>query len=242
LRLVVRPCRIYFYMIGDGRDTANGGQGGARLHLLGGGLDRAAGRAPGLVDGGWRVGPGVGAAGAGQLAEGDPWGAAPPAECVVARSAVRAGDRHEPWTLPVGDALRALAGAAGEAGVDVELAVRLTVECALVCDDLRAAGVDPAALDAVAAAERVAGELDAAAAAYLRRLTGRRRGTAARALGEVVTAGLPLRLSARLLAADLDALVAAVPLERALAWETAAVLAGRTMSEWAPLAALRLAR
>lgn len=186
------------------------------------------------------------------------WGAEAPAECVVVRNAVRAGDRHEPWTLPATAALAALADTARTAGVDVELAVRLVLECALVSDDLCASGVDPTTLDATAAAERVGGELDAASAAYLRRLAGRRdsgatrpepaapgesgavhRGAGGGALGDVVTVGLPLRLSARLLAADLDALLAAAPLDRALAWETAAVLAGRTMSEWAPLTALR---
>lgn len=291
------------------RDTTNGsGEGAIRLRLLDGGLS-----VPPLLDGGWRVGPGVGAGGvgageapAGARGDGSPrgrstgreiWGAEPPAECVVVRSAVRAGDRHEPWTLPATDALRALADAAHAAGVDTELATRLALECALVCDDLRAAGVDLSALDAAAAAERIDGRLDAAAASYLRRLTGRRReprpappvrcadpgaarrsagfapagesaaqqpagvapaGAAARRpagfapagetgaarrpepLGEVVTVGLPVRLSARLLSADLDALASSVPLDRALAWETAAVVAGRTMSEWAPLTALRL--
>ena len=207
-------------------------------------------------------------------------GAAPGGECVVSRGAVRAGDRHDPWTLPTSAAVRALAAEAARVGLDPELAVRLTVECALVCDDLRAAGADPAALDAAAAAERVGDEIDPAAAAYLRRLT-QCMGTAssplrpahprppgpplppsppatvpaaepasspfppARELGPVVTFGLPVRLGGRLLHTDLDALLAAAvrgaaPLERALAWEVAAVLAGRTMSEWAPLTALRL--
>lgn len=214
----------------DERDTSGHDRGGVLLRLS---RDRAT--RPGLADGGWRVGPGGGE---------EVWGAAPPAECSVARNAVRSGDRHEPWTLPVTDALRALAADADDAGIDVELAVRLAVECALVCEDLRAAGVDPATLDTAAAAERVGRELDAATAAYLRRLTGARAPAApavpaVRRLGEVVVAGLPIRLSARLLGADLDRLVAAAPLARALAWETAAVLGGRTMSEWAPLTALR---
>lgn len=212
------------------RDTTDNGEGGIRLRLLDGGRTSAP------LDGGWRVGP--------ELGGGEAWGAVPPAECVVVRNAVRAGDRHEPWVLPVTGGIAALVARARTAGVDVELAVRLTVECALVCGDLCTAGADPAALDAAAATEQVTGELDAAAAAYLRRLTGRRGEavTVRRSApsGEVVTVGLPVRLSSRLLAADLDGLVSAVSLDRALAWETAAVLAGRTMSEWAPLAALRL--
>lgn len=159
-------------------------------------------------------------------------------ECVVSRGAVRAGDRHEPWTLVVGDAVHALAGSAYAMGIDFELAGRLALECALVCDDLRAAGVEPASLDAVAAAQPVEGQLDAAASAYLRRLT-QRPGAERRELGDAVTLGLPVRLGARLLRADLDALVASADLARAVTWEIAAVLTGRTMSEWAPLAALR---
>lgn len=252
------------------RDTTDSGEGGIRLRLLDGGLTSAP------LDGGWSVGPGLGGGEAWGTGRGDDgngngamrdvgreaWGAEPPAECVVVRNAVRAGDRHEPWVLPVTGGIAALVARTRAVGVDVELAVRLTVECALVCGDLCTAGADPAALDAAAATERVTGELDAASAAYLRRLTGRRgeavtgrrpagvapSGEAVAAprraqpapLGEVVTVGLPLRLSSRLLAADFDALVSAVSLDRALAWETAAVLAGRTMSEWAPLTALRL--
>ena len=183
-------------------------------------------------------------------------------ECVVSRGAVRAGDRHEPWTVRVTDAVRALARAADASAVDFELAARVGVEWALVCEDLRQVAVDPAALDRPAAVERVTGELDAAAAAYLRRLTawgggddgaaprfggadaaaGAGAGAGSPAAGELVTVGLPARLSARLLRADLDALLAAVELERALAWEVAALLTGRTMSEWAPLTALALTR
>lgn len=159
-------------------------------------------------------------------------------ECVVSRGAVRAGDRNEPWTLAVDDAVRTLAGSAFAMGIDFELACRLAIECALVGDDLRAVGVEPSSLDAVAAAQPVEEQLDAAASAYLRRLT-QRPDVERRELGEAVTLGLPVRLGARLLRADLDALVASADLARAIAWETAAVLAGRTMSEWAPLAALR---
>jgi hypothetical protein len=62
---------------------------------------------------------------------------------------------------------------------------------------------------------------------------------APRAFGDAVTVGLPVRLSGRLLRVDLDALIASADVERALAWEVAALLDGRTISEWAPLVALR---
>lgn len=177
-------------------------------------------------------------------------------ECVVSRVAVRAGDRHEPWTLPAGDALHALADAAAAAGVEFELAVRLCVERALVREDLRAAGADLARLDALAAAADVAAPVNAADCAYLRRLTRRDPAPQRRELGDAVIVGLPARLSARLLTA-LPALAGEAPggaaaealddlladanadVESALAWEIAAVLDGRTISEWAPLAALR---
>ena len=162
---------------------------------------------------------------------------APLDECVISRRAVRAGDRHEPWTLAASPALRALAGSAYAVGIDVELAVRIALESELACADLSAAGVDPVRLDAIAEAERVDGQLDAAACAYLRRLT-HERGAACH-VGDTVTVGLPLRLSSRLLRADLDALLATADIARAIRWETAAVLTGRTISEWAPLAALR---
>lgn len=159
-------------------------------------------------------------------------------ECTISRAATRAGDRHEPWTLPASPALERLADTAHAAGVEFELAARLAIEHALACADLRALGIAPAALDAAAAGERVAGELDAADCAYLRRLT-QRREVARRDDGELVCVGLPARLTARLLQADLDALLAAAAVEQALAWEIAAVVSGRTISEWAPLTALR---
>lgn len=210
------------------------------------------------------------------LIPGGAGGQEPPATaCVVTRGAVRAGDRNDPWVIPAGAALRALAEAAQAHGVDLELAVRVTAECALVCDDLAAAGVSELELLDVAAAEAgVDGPVDSATAAYLRRLSCRAGGVGRSGrpgetggqgghgdssgaslpgrtvplggavsprslpLGDAVTVGLPVRLAARLLRADLDVLLAAAPLERALAWEVAAVLSGRTMSEWAPLTAL----
>lgn len=164
----------------------------------------------------------------------------PPDECAVSRGAVRAGDRNEPWTLATSLPLRRLAGAAYAIGIDLELAIRIALESALACEDLLGAGVDPALLDAPAATERVDGQLDAAASAYLRRLT-HERDSPRRDLGEALTVGLPARLSARLLRADLDRLLTTADIARAIRWETAAVLTGRTISEWVLLAALRLA-
>ncbi|MDW5597224.1 hypothetical protein VSS74_22950 [Conexibacter stalactiti] len=216
MHLVVLPCRINFYTMIEANDTPT-------LRVLPGGrrdqrdCDRRAGAA---------AGP-----------RGSALGSALE-ECVVSRAAVRAGDRHEPWTLPVGGALAAVADAAATAGVEFELAVRLCAEAALVRDDLRAVGAGVGALDALAGAAVVATRVDASDCAYLRRLT-RRGAQERRTLGDAVIVGLPARLSARLLAVDVDDLLANADVESALAWEIAAVLDGRTISEWAPLAALR---
>lgn len=157
---------------------------------------------------------------------------------MISRSAVRVGDRHDAWTFTASDAMRTLTGAAYATGIDFELAVRLVVESALICDDLDPLGIDVLQLDVAAATERVERQLDAAASAYVRRLT---RGCNAprRELSEAVTVGLPVRLNARLLQADIEALLERGDIARAIRWETAAVLTGRTMSEWAPLMALR---
>lgn len=185
-------------------------------------------------------------------------------EVRITRAATRAGDRHDPWTFVASPALRQLADAAAAAGVDFELAMRIVVEGTLAEWELRSAGVDPALLDATAAQACAGAQLDEAARAYLRRLTAGRGAVAAgaadapdafaapgaravadapragaREFGDAVTVGLPVRLSGRLLRVDLDALVASADVERALAWEVAALLDGRTISEWAPIVALR---
>ena len=163
-------------------------------------------------------------------------------EIAASRTAVRAGDRHDPWTFAVTPRLRTLAATASALGVDLSLAVRVVVERGLTLRDLYALGVDPAPLDAIARAARIDGALDAASAAYVRRLSGG-DGAAPRALGVQVTVGLPLRMSTRLSGAgELDALLVSDAVSAALAWELAAVLQGRTISEWAALTALRAAR
>jgi hypothetical protein len=159
-------------------------------------------------------------------------------EIAATRTAVRAGDRHDPWTFAATPRLRALAAAAAALGVDLSLAVRVVIERELALGDLHALAVDPAPLDGIARAAHVDRALDAASAAYVRRLSGG-DGAEPRALGEQVTIGLPLRLSTRLSRAGaLDALLGDA-VGDALAWELAAVMQGRTISEWAALTALR---
>lgn len=175
-----------------------------------------------------------------RLIDGDRREAAPVDEVVVARAAVR-GERNEPWTLPVTDELRALDEDAARAGLDLEIALRLVTETALVSRDLEGVGVSLELLDAAAACATVDLRVDACDAAYLRRLT-TSTARATRPLDAVVIAGLPARLSTRLLAVDVSDLVRDASLSRARAWEIAAVLSGRTISEWAPLTALRFDR
>jgi hypothetical protein len=155
------------------------------------------------------------------------------------RHAIRPGDRHEPWSLATTPALRRLAEQAGLAGLDFEIAVRLVIETALATGALRDVGVESEELDDAAAAASVERTLDGATSAYLRRLTRRPRESAP-ALGEMVTVGLPVRLSPRLLDADPQRLVETVEVRRARAWEIAALAAGQTISEWAAWTAVRL--
>jgi hypothetical protein len=150
----------------------------------------------------------------------------------------RAGDRHEPWPLHPSPGLTRIATVASREGIDFELAARLCVESALAAADLRETGLNPAILDRVALRARVVGELDDRDAAYLRRLV-RVSPYAPAPTAAGVTVGLPLRLTARLLGASIDGLLEAADPVRAVAWELSALLEGRTISEWAPLAALR---
>jgi hypothetical protein len=150
----------------------------------------------------------------------------------------RAGDRHEPWTLQATPALERVATVASRAGIDFDLAVRLCVESALAAADLRETGLEPAMLDRAALGARVGDELEDRDAAYLRRLV-RVSPCAPRPTAAGATVGLPVRLTARLLGTSLDALLETTDPVRAVAWELSALLEGRTISEWAPLAALR---
>jgi hypothetical protein len=70
-----------------------------------------------------------------------------------------------------------------------------------------------------------------ASARYLRSLTvGRRSGQISTRPSRNVA--IPVRLVPRLGAVDVEQLIDVVTLERAIAWEIAAVRAGQTMSEW----------
>jgi len=71
-----------------------------------------------------------------------------------------------------------------------------------------------------------------ASARYLRSLTvGRRQGQVSTRPPRSVS--IPVRLVPRLSAVDVEQLIDVVALERAIAWEVAALRSGQTMSEWA---------
>lgn len=154
----------------------------------------------------------------------------------------RPADRCEPWPVDDGMQLRALAAAAATGGISLELAAVVVVERALLAGELAGRGVDELAgrLDGEAARARVAVELSEPLSAYLGALSGRRRGGAAGPLPRLLV--LPMRLTERILARRGPPQLDAVLLPSALAWERAAVLEGRTMSEWAAVKALELSR
>lgn len=149
----------------------------------------------------------------------------------------RAGDRLEPWALPSSPAVTRVLEQAAGAGLDPELAVRLCVEHALVRATLCAVRVDPRLVDALASGQRFEQRADDRDAPYARRLT--LTATRAERPATPSTVGLPLRLAGQLADADLAALLRDADVEQARAWELAALADGRTMSEWAPVAALR---
>ncbi len=142
----------------------------------------------------------------------------------------RPGELHEPVPVPPASTV-AVERAAAAAGVSTGTAVRLLIELALVRRDVAAvgrAGVEPQ-LDAAAASAVVCRRLSAAEADYVR---GLRRGCA----GGPTLATVPVRLVGRVAEVDVESALAG-DLPRAVAWEVAAVLSGRTMLEWALMTA-----
>jgi hypothetical protein len=138
----------------------------------------------------------------------------------------RPGELHEAVLVPPG-ALRAVERSALAAGVPTGTAARLLIEAALVRADLAVAGrtAGEGRLDEAAAAAVVCRRLSAAEADYVRSL---RYG----GMSGPTVATVPLRLIGRVAEIDVE-LALAGDLRRAVAWEAAAVLSGRTMLEWA---------
>jgi hypothetical protein len=122
--------------------------------------------------------------------------------------------------------------AAADANVDLELAVTLALERELTLVDAQTVGLADAFarpyLNRCAAEARVTRALTGPLSSYLRVLTG--RAVAPAPLDRIT---LPVRLYPRVLAIRLSDALAPESLVEALAWERAAVLSGRLMSEWA---------
>jgi hypothetical protein len=151
----------------------------------------------------------------------------------------RPADRCEPWPITERAQVHALAIAAARYGVSLELAAVLVVERALLAGELAEHWrheLDDR-LDAEALEARVAVELSEPLSAYLAALSGHTR-VEARSLPRMLA--LPMRLTERILARQGQPQLDAALLTSALAWERAAVLEGRSMSEWAALKALAL--
>ena len=152
----------------------------------------------------------------------------------------RPSERCEPWPVEDEHRLGSLAAAADELGVSLELAVVVVVERSLLANDLAARRIDgiAARLDAEAAHASVTIELSEPLSAYLSALLSHDRGVS-RSLPRLIT--LPMRLTERIGAEGPAARLDATLLQSALHWERAALLEGRTMSEWATLKILELA-
>jgi hypothetical protein len=152
----------------------------------------------------------------------------------------RPADRCEPWFIEDGAELRALADAASRGGVAFGLAAVLVVERRLLAVELATQGLDgefARRLDAEAACANVTVELSASLSAYLVALSGHSREAAGSVTAPVA---LPMRLTERILARQVEPQFDAALLPSALMWERAAVLEGHTMSEWAALKVLEL--
>lgn len=146
----------------------------------------------------------------------------------------RPGDRCEPWSLPRELAI-ALRDAAQAARVEPSLAGSVIVQRSLALLDL--ADHSPSAAGRLDEAAQVAGPrvcLTEPSRAYLRALQG---GSATHGRLACAPVQLPMRLSERILVHGLDQLLSGLRLESALAWERAALYAGRTIGEWALLGA-----
>ena len=152
------------------------------------------------------------------------WDGPPP----VARPA----DRCEPWPID-GGLTPPFARAAADLGIAFELAAVVTVERSLLGEELECLGLEDArgTLDCNARVAAVTGELSEPLSAYLGALD-RSLDARAHPRSRLV---LPMRLTERIGPAGPASRLDVALLPSAIAWERAAVLAGRTMTEWALL-------
>jgi hypothetical protein len=144
-------------------------------------------------------------------------------------AARRPGELHEALRLST-SAAEQLAATANAARVSTDIAGTVLLEAAIVVNDVGVGARTPlrAAASSTAGVRR---RLTAAETDYLRALTMRRRESAP--VAAPATLSLPVRLVGIVADMDVDAAIDAVEIDAALAWETAALISGRTMAEWA---------
>jgi hypothetical protein len=149
----------------------------------------------------------------------------------LAREERRPGELHDVVTLDEHEAA-VVAGKAACAGVSVGLALTLLIELQLLADDLSHVALSLDDPPQVAAPNL---RLSSAEANYLR---GLRFARPLRTSAATKNAAVPVRVLTR---TTRDTLVGAVDgdLERAIRWEVAALMAGRTIGELGLLLALR---
>ncbi|MFI5037541.1 MAG: hypothetical protein ACHP93_03600 [Solirubrobacterales bacterium] len=157
-----------------------------------------------------------------------------------AGSRCRPGDRRQTVRLGGDPSVAAFIVAAADIGLGVEQAVAIAAEHHLVLADADALDLPQSQtrllLCAAACHAQAKLPLSPAAAAYLRELGTR---SISRALGRTpVTVAFPARLIERVPPSMLFTTLDPAAIPEALAWERAAVLAGRTMNEWAMFALL----
>lgn len=147
-----------------------------------------------------------------------------------------ASSRRERILLPPSARLERFAAAAAAAGLDLQEAVVLALEHALVLEDAVAFGLDADTarrrLNKVAANARAKRPLGAEEAAYVRHLNVRQpHPPPSLASGLAVSA--PERILSRVRSSVTETAVRQAVVKEMIAWQIAATLAGRTMGEWA---------
>jgi hypothetical protein len=171
-----------------------------------------------------------------EVPEGDPF-----ATCRRA-DPCRPVDHLEPWRVASVPCVQAVARAAAARGLHLDTAIALLCELRFSLEDLDELRVAVDQLDEAAARSRIDVALPAADASYLRALLNGAKLSPEPSLPAHRTVGLPARLSARLARTHGPVpLLTADDLDRAVAWEAAAVTEGRTLGEWAAWQAARLA-
>lgn len=141
----------------------------------------------------------------------------------------RPADRCEAWTPEDPGFIARIGTAAEAAGLDVNLAVVLIVERALIEVELNLSVLAIERLDRLAEQTTVTMELAPSTADYLRALNPR----SANPLRLSKAFRLPMRLSDRTLRQGLESLMRPEVLQSGTKWERAAVVSGHTMTEWA---------